>query len=345
MALCFYFPRMLWRSLNNRSGLDIEKLVDAAMKQEQQENPSEERAKTINYIANSIRMYIENRYTTSYTDNRPKNFPQKFFYALTFWRRRHLSSYIVLLFTLMKLLFLINSVIQIFLLNAFLGNDYHLFGVEVIMKFIQGLDWGESKRFPRVTLCDFHIREVGIVHRYTVQCVLPINLFNEKVFLILWFWILLLAAFNIGDFISWLVRIIRVDGRSAYVRRKLAMMNTLPSQHRDEFTSSKQAEVEDKRITRAFVRNYLQEDGCFALRLLARNGQDIIVGDVIENLFANFRQEYIRQHINTDHSLPSSEPLPHSTTVSPNNGRYTSTLRNTNHNNNEDQQKLFGGDV
>ncbi|CAF1543629.1 unnamed protein product, partial [Rotaria magnacalcarata] len=49
MALCFYFPRMLWRSLNNKSGLDIEKLVDAAMKQEQNDNPTEERTKTIEY--------------------------------------------------------------------------------------------------------------------------------------------------------------------------------------------------------------------------------------------------------------------------------------------------------
>jgi hypothetical protein len=50
MALCFYFPRMLWRSLNNKSGLDIEKLVEAVLKQEQKENPSEERQKTVDYI-------------------------------------------------------------------------------------------------------------------------------------------------------------------------------------------------------------------------------------------------------------------------------------------------------
>ena len=302
MALCFYFPRMIWRSLNNKSGLDIEKLVDEAMKQEQN-GSAEERQKTIDYIFNSLRLYVENRYTTGISDHRNRSFPQKVWYYFTFWRHRHLTAYLVLLFTFVKLLFLINSVVQIFLLNAFLGNEYHLFGFEVIVKFLRGLDWGESKRFPRVTLCDFHIREVGIVHRYTVQCVLPINLFNEKIFLVLWFWILLLSAFNIGDFLSWILRIIRVDGRTAYVRRKLAMSGVLLSQNPDQFTTDEKARAIDRTFTRGFVKDYLQEDGCFALRLLARNGQDIIVGEVIDRLYRHYCEQYQQNHTNTDQSI------------------------------------------
>jgi hypothetical protein len=302
MALCFYFPRMIWRSLNNKSGLDIEKLVKEALKQEQA-GQAEERQKAIEYIINSIRVYIENRYTYPTQDHsRSKKFPKKFWYSLTFWRHRHLSSFIVLLFTFVKLLFLINSLVQIFLLNSFLGNDYHLFGFEVIHKFVRGLDWGESKRFPRVTLCDFHIREIGIVHRYTVQCVLPINLFNEKIFLILWFWILLLATFNIGDFIAWLLRIIQVDRRSAYVRRKLEMYRA-SKETSDDSTSSKEMKLKEKERRKKFVRDYLQEDGCFALRLLARNGQDIIVGEVINKLYEDFRIKDDRSHLNTDHPI------------------------------------------
>jgi hypothetical protein len=299
MAFCFYFPRMLWRSLNNKSGLDIENLVKEALKQEQKADQTEERKKTIDFITNSIIVYIENRYTSS------KQNPQKFWYFLTFWRHRHLSSFIVLLFTFVKFLFLINSLIQIFLLNSFLGNDYYLFGFEILNKFIHGRDWGESKRFPRVTLCDFHIREIGIIHRYTVQCVLPINLFNEKIFLILWFWILLLAAFNIGDFIVWLLRVIRVGSRSAYVRRKLAMNRALNKQI-DQFTSHEKMSLEEKDLSNKFVRYYLQEDGCFALRLLARNGQDIIVGEIIDKLYKDFLSKHERDHLNSDQPITSN---------------------------------------
>jgi len=315
MALCFYFPRMIWRSLNNKSGLDIEKLVDQALKHEQQ---TDERQKTIDYIVGSLQIYIENRYKTP-----EKRFPQKFWYRLAFWRHRHLSSYIVILFTLVKFLFLFNSFVQIFLLNTFLGNDYHLFGLEVLDKFLRGLDWGESKRFPRVTLCDFHIREIGIIHRYTVQCVLPINLFNEKIFLILWFWILILVVFNVCDFISWLLRILRVDGRTAYVRRKLAMNRSFDPQ-----VSSAQMKFDEKKLSRAFVRDYLQEDGCFALRLLARNGQDILVGDVIDQLYKHFCTIYEQDHLNTDHSIISPPITPRSTAL-PDESRIGLVSRNT----------------
>ena len=39
--------------------------------------------------------------------------------------------------------------------------------------------------------------------RYTVQCVLPINLFNEKIFLFLWFWIFFLTVMNLSSFMHW----------------------------------------------------------------------------------------------------------------------------------------------
>jgi hypothetical protein len=41
---------------------------------------------------------------------------------------------------------------------------------------------------------DFKIREIGINHFYTVQCVLRINLFNEVIFIIQWFWLISISA-------------------------------------------------------------------------------------------------------------------------------------------------------
>ena len=41
---------------------------------------------------------------------------------------------------------------------------------------------------------DFKIREIGINHFYTVQCVLRINLFNEVIFIIQWFWLITISA-------------------------------------------------------------------------------------------------------------------------------------------------------
>ena len=82
---------------------------------------------------------------------------------------KRLGNYLLALFVFVKLLYTLNSIIQLFLLNHFLGNDYLLLGVEVLGKIWSGDDWTQLKRFPRVTMCDFRIREVGIVHRYTVS--------------------------------------------------------------------------------------------------------------------------------------------------------------------------------
>ena len=78
------------------------------------------------------------------------------------------GNYLLALFVFVKLLYTLNSIMQLFILNHFLGNDYWLLGVEVFGKIWYGDDWTQLKRFPRVTMCDFRIREVGIVHRYTV---------------------------------------------------------------------------------------------------------------------------------------------------------------------------------
>ena len=45
-----------------------------------------------------------------------------------------------------------------------------------------------------VVFSDFKIREIGINHFYTVQCVLRINLFNEVIFIIQWFWLISISA-------------------------------------------------------------------------------------------------------------------------------------------------------
>ena len=108
---------------------------------------------------------------------------------------------------------MINAVGQLFLLDALLVNDYHLYGAYIIERnnyynnsnyyycyyhyyndygayiverLLRGQDWTQSERFPRVTLCEFEIRRQSRLHNYVVQCTLTINLFNEKIFLFVW---------------------------------------------------------------------------------------------------------------------------------------------------------------
>ena len=62
-------------------------------------------------------------------------------------------------------------IVQILLLNTFLGNHSNWYGVEVMNDLMHNREWDESGNFPRVTLCDFEVK-VGLTWRsYNMHCV------------------------------------------------------------------------------------------------------------------------------------------------------------------------------
>ena len=52
----------------------------------------------------------------------------------------------------------------------------------------------------RVTKCTFHkYGPSGQIQRHDAQCILPINIINEKIFVFLWWWFILLAIMTTLD--------------------------------------------------------------------------------------------------------------------------------------------------
>ena len=76
---------------------------------------------------------------------------------------RNAGSAVTCLYISCKLLYTINVVGQILLLNTFLGNRSNWYGVEVMNDLMHGREWEESGNFPRVTLCDFEVK-VSLIH-------------------------------------------------------------------------------------------------------------------------------------------------------------------------------------
>ena len=55
-----------------------------------------------------------------------------------------------------------------------------------------------SRVFPKMTKCTFHkFGPSGTVERFDGLCVLPLNIINEKIYLFLWFWFILVTVLSL----------------------------------------------------------------------------------------------------------------------------------------------------
>jgi len=186
------------------------------------------------------------------------------------------GNYLISGYMAVKLLYVAGAVGQLFLLDSFLRIDYPMYGLRVVEQLIRGQDWGYSERFPRVTLCEFEIRYQSRVHNYIVQCVLTINLFNEKIFMFLWFWFIFLVGATSVNFLRWLFRALYWPGHVQYVRKQIRVMDATP---REAGTLGK------------FAENYLRRDGMFIVRLIGMNMGEVVAGEVLCGLWNNYSPE------------------------------------------------------
>ena len=76
--------------------------------------------------------------------------------------------YLANLFLIVKILFLINSSLQLFFLNTLLTKNSAFYGLEVIENFRRGEYVVGTKIFPLSVYCDFNIMKIGQPTVYTV---------------------------------------------------------------------------------------------------------------------------------------------------------------------------------
>lgn len=80
--------------------------------------------------------------------------------------------------------------------------------------------------------CNFAVRNLADnIHTYTVQCSLPINIFNEKIFLIVWFWLYLITIFTLFGFFYWLTSLFYPQFYKSNLIRYLSSMKRINIHH------------------------------------------------------------------------------------------------------------------
>lgn len=224
-AFAFYLPCLIWRLIYDKSGI---RLKDIMLFATDKSNilPDRRRANIDGLVAHLSSMF-RNRYRFDDEQITKHRYCR-------FLNIRYYEAYITVLYLCVKVLYIANVIAQMLLMNRFLQTDsYSIYGFGVLMDLIAGrrmlfriiilisthfhLAWQESGNFPRVTLCDMNIRHVGNIQRHTVQCVLVINIFTEKVFILLWLWYTSLMIVSIISVCIWIISIFPFEQRKKFV--------------------------------------------------------------------------------------------------------------------------------
>lgn len=163
-AILFYVPRYLWKTWE---GGRIKMLVlDLNCPLTSEESKCDRIKLLVDYFKNNLR-----------TQN---------FYAFRFF--------------LCEILNFVNVVGQIYFMDFFLDGEFSTYGSDVVkfteMEPEERID-PMARVFPKVTKCTFHkYGSSGTVQKFDGLCVLPLNIVNEKIYVFLWFWFIILSILS-----------------------------------------------------------------------------------------------------------------------------------------------------
>ncbi|VDM96334.1 unnamed protein product [Thelazia callipaeda] len=265
-AFLFYFPSVVWRMFNNRTGINVKGILNSAALVKKKFDKSSRLAQVQN-AANHLRDALDMQ----------QNLRTGTFDCHQFGKRS--GIYLVVLYLFTKVLYVVNVILQFVILNAFLGPQYSFWGAGILSDIWNGKEWSESGHFPRVTMCDFHVRVLGNIHRWTVQCVLMINMFNEKVYIFLWWWFVLIGILSVLSLLYYLLALVLTPNQRQFVTRYLRCAGVI-----QDFKDAK-----TEKYVHDFTRKFLRPDGVFILRLIQTNGGDLLVGEIVNVMFERYK--------------------------------------------------------
>ncbi|KRZ79807.1 Innexin unc-9 [Trichinella papuae] len=266
-ALLFYLPNMIWNFCNWKSGIYVKPILQLA--RDAAFIDIQKRETFIQLLSRYLKRCISHH-------EEMRRHPRK---LLCFKMCRISGSYLTYLYLFIKLLYVINVVLQFYLMNHFLGTNYQFWGLEILLDIAREREWSDSGHFPRVTLCDFDVRTMGNIHTHTVQCVLMINMFNEKIYIFLWFWMFILAICTVMNFIYWLIVSFMISQQETMIENYLSL------------TAEFENQPVERRHVQRFVRHVLKSDGILLLRFIGSHAGDMIMTELVSRLFQDFLED------------------------------------------------------
>lgn len=103
------------------------------------------------------------------------------------------------------------------------------------------------------------------------------NVFNEKIFTIIWFWLVFLTITNLKSVLSTIIRNNFRRVNYSYIANYLNLY-------------SKKERFKRQLLVKRFIFDYLSADGVLILRLISENISDLLTSEVVNELWNEYKK-------------------------------------------------------
>ncbi len=196
------------------------------------------------------------------------------------YRHLKLHHYYAFKYFFCEVLCLINVIGQMYLTDKFFDGEFMSYGLNVIKYTHKEFKYRNDPLvyiFPRMTKCTFHFYgSSGDVQKKDALCLLPLNVVNEKIYIFLWFWFVILSILTCLVIISRLFIFFAISIRSRILKTRC------------RFSNSKYLDI---------ICKHGNIGDFFVLYLLAKNIDPMIMQDIIAEIGKRIERQEIVSHM------------------------------------------------
>uniref|UniRef100_A0A1I8AGF2 Innexin n=1 Tax=Steinernema glaseri TaxID=37863 RepID=A0A1I8AGF2_9BILA len=257
MALMFYVPHLIWKLLQKWSSLDLKTAVAESIKA--RSLVGEQRAETIKKVVDYAKRYL----------NAPN------FGMLGMSGRFGMYSSVAYVFS------------KIWLINFFYGEQDYMWGYKLITGGF-GTDPNMPTPFPRLTHCKFDVRDVGNTRPYEADCVIMINILNEKIFLVIWIWLHFVLVVTVLNMLYTLVALFIPAMRRRIIENHLCLGYGKKNSSCFDICNDTNKE---RTLLKEFTTSAMSVDGLQLIRFIKNQAGGLVAHEVIRGIWKEFVEE------------------------------------------------------
>ena len=207
-------------------------------------------------------------------------------------------------FILVKFIYLSITFLNFLLITWLFEFNYFTYGYQTLYSHFTSQNNSYTKDnifFPKEAWCEFEISPKKFKNSYSIQCSLPVNLFNQLFYLAFWFWLVMLVFINALSILYWLLLV------SCSYRNRIVYNALQLGEHKRNtsytaayyFTDDANANAIDNFLIDKtglnlnenfdlFFYHVCSTDVIFAIKLISLNSNNLAFRDILNNLWDHY---------------------------------------------------------